>query len=165
MAVLRHRRQKLNGVKLGLAGKTQGGFYRERKFGHPQKLGGDSQLLGCLFLQLHRLGVFQRVQIRRTFLKIAVDGKGVYKLLVTFHRPLVGPGVLGGFFLPKGPEKPVVDQSVLGGDLGGSAPSLAASDPGCLQHHRLSPPLFEKIGGENSRHSATDYRHIRLMLS
>ena len=140
----------------GLIPEPQGGGHGEGQLGVGRAGRVDAQAVGGLRLPVDGPGVPGGVEVGRAVGKVAVDAPLPDHTAVFRHGPLVSLGVEHGLFPAELVDEPLVDEAVLGGDLGGGAPGLATSGPGGLQHHRLQPRRPEKMGGEDAGQPAAD---------
>ena len=163
--LLRYRRQKAQGMELGLLLKAHRTLHREGQGGLGGKLRVQAQGPGGVGFRAQRVLVQRGVEIGRPLLQRAVDGKLPDDTPVLRNGALVDPGILPGLLRAEPARQLVVDQPVLTGDLGGGVPGLPASQPLRLQHHGLHPRLLQQPGGEHPRHAAADHGRIGLQVA
>lgn len=78
---------------------------------------------------------------------------------------LIGGGVEPCCLLPHVFLKPVIDEAVLGSNLGGCALCLAAADPVCFQNDYLFACLGQIVGCQDSSKAGSDDSYVCSQVS
>ena len=149
---------ELQGVKPGLPGEAHRPRHGERQGRPIHQLGGKAQLVqgGQLPLQLFPAvqGVDVIVLLGETAVHLPAQGP------VFVQGLQVGRQVEAGPLRPEPPEQLVIDQAVLGGELGGHALGGAAADPGRLHQGAVHPRPGQLVGTQQARQSSADNQHV-----
>ena len=115
-----------------------------------------AQLVGRFGFTLQQIGPHPCIKPCRLVLQAAVNALVLDDPLVMADGPPVHIGILPCPCHAEILDQPVIDQPVLGRDLGRGAAGLPAAHTVGLQQNDLSAPPVEKIGDQHPGHTAAD---------
>jgi hypothetical protein len=160
--VVRQRHQVLAGVELGLLSDPHGARHGERQVRLGHEFGRQPRLPRGLRLGPH-LGdavAALHVGVRGRLLPVAVDPQLPGDLGGVADRVHLGAGVQPRAFLAAAAAQPVVDQGVLGADLGRGVPGDTGRDPAGLQHRDVVPLPDQLPRRAQPGYARADHSHV-----
>lgn len=151
-------RRELEGVELGLVGEPDGPGHGKGEGQMGDKLSGGAQGLQGGQLPLQLVPPVQGVDIGVLLLEMAGDVPAEPAVLL--QRGLVGFQVQLRLIRAKPPDQFIVDEPVLGRELGGGVGGDAAAQPPGLHQGAVRPGPGQHPGAQKARHAPADDEHI-----